>query len=279
MALAYKLAGFDSKTEALVLTRKIPSDKIMRAKKIAGIADNPAIIADWPLSHEQAWAIAKLIGAEVNVESFDWALEPDTIPGQRGVMSDYEEIEDVAQIAQLNEQLSMKLRESLAYLETRTIGYPHGSILSEVHFESQRGENVFWWVSRIPPNGKSADNYFGHGTPGDSSSLNIEMQFDVPIIEFSRRWGGAFLRYAPTNATVLAHRGHVTRGYGGIPKAVLFSEMPSYKRNARDGTGTGQREYLIISNLSSPTLVSDIERFTSDLRRTIRALDPHGRRH
>lgn len=80
MALVYKLAGFDPKTEILIVTHQIPSEKILQAKTIAGIADNPAIIADWPLSREQARAITKLIGAELDVESFDWALEPDAAP-------------------------------------------------------------------------------------------------------------------------------------------------------------------------------------------------------
>jgi hypothetical protein len=80
MALVYKLAGFDPKTEALAVAREIPSEKLLQAKTIAGIADKPAIFADWPLSCDQARAITRLIGVELDVESFDWALEPDMTP-------------------------------------------------------------------------------------------------------------------------------------------------------------------------------------------------------
>jgi hypothetical protein len=80
MALVYKLVGFDSKTEALALDYVIPAEKVQQAKTIAGTADNPAIIADWPLSCDQASAIAALIGAEVDPRKYDWALEPYQAP-------------------------------------------------------------------------------------------------------------------------------------------------------------------------------------------------------
>jgi hypothetical protein len=79
MELVYRLAGFDRETEALVASHDIPADKILQAKTIAGIAGNPAIIADWPLSRDQASAITALLGAELGVESLDWALEPYTL--------------------------------------------------------------------------------------------------------------------------------------------------------------------------------------------------------
>jgi len=47
-----------------------------KAKNIAGIAAKPEIIADWPLSREQAGAIAELIGVKVEPGKYDWALEP-----------------------------------------------------------------------------------------------------------------------------------------------------------------------------------------------------------
>lgn len=76
MALVYKLVGFDRKSEILVLAHEIPSKKVLQAKTIAGIAGNPALIADWPLSRDQAGAIAELIGAELDIDGCDWALEP-----------------------------------------------------------------------------------------------------------------------------------------------------------------------------------------------------------
>jgi hypothetical protein len=80
MELIYKLVGFDRATEALAVTREIPRDKVPQAKRIAGIADRPGIIADWPLSRDQAQAITDLIGAKIDVDHLDWALEPYTLP-------------------------------------------------------------------------------------------------------------------------------------------------------------------------------------------------------
>jgi hypothetical protein len=80
MTLVYKLVGFDRDTEALVRGYDIPAEKILRARAIAGIGDKPAIIADWPLSRAQAETIAELIGAELDVNNYDWALEPYTRP-------------------------------------------------------------------------------------------------------------------------------------------------------------------------------------------------------
>ena len=85
MALTYKLVGFDRATEALAATHGIPQDKVPQAKTIAGIADNPAIIADWPLSRDQAGAIAGLIGTKINAGNYDWALESDTVPDRVNV--------------------------------------------------------------------------------------------------------------------------------------------------------------------------------------------------
>jgi hypothetical protein len=79
VALVYRLVGFDRRTEALVASHDIPTEKILQAKTIAGIADNPAIVADWPLSRAQASAITALLGAELDVDSLDWALEPYTL--------------------------------------------------------------------------------------------------------------------------------------------------------------------------------------------------------
>jgi hypothetical protein len=76
MGLIYKLVGFDPDTEYLALSFDIPRKKIRKTKIVAGIADNPAIVADWPLSRDQVKEIAKLIGAVVDVAHYDWALEP-----------------------------------------------------------------------------------------------------------------------------------------------------------------------------------------------------------
>jgi hypothetical protein len=56
-----------------------------RRLRRSGIADNPAIITDWPLSRDQAGAIAGLIGIKINAGNYDWALESDTVPDRVNV--------------------------------------------------------------------------------------------------------------------------------------------------------------------------------------------------
>lgn len=86
MVMIYKLVGFDRATEEPEITQDIPRDKVSRAKKIAGIANKPAIFADWPISRDQARAITDLIGVEFDVDRFDWALEP--YPASNGTQRD-----------------------------------------------------------------------------------------------------------------------------------------------------------------------------------------------
>jgi hypothetical protein len=74
--MLYRLTGFDRKTERLALEFEIPPAKVRHAKKIAGIERNPAIFADWPLSRDQARALADFIGVEIDPDRYDWALEP-----------------------------------------------------------------------------------------------------------------------------------------------------------------------------------------------------------
>jgi hypothetical protein len=113
-------------------------------------------------------------------------------------------------------------------------------------------------------------NFFGRGTPGDGAALNIDVQFNVPVVKFSRRYGGTFLRHLVTGTFVLAHRGIVTLGHGRVGKAALFSEMAATLRQA--GSGHGTAEFLLIGEMESPTLVNEIEAFSTELRRTVRAL-------
>jgi hypothetical protein len=80
MALVYKLVGFDRVTESLALSYDIPRKTARKAKTIAGIAGNLNIIADWPLSRDQAGAIAQLIGEDVDLAEYDWSLEPYQVP-------------------------------------------------------------------------------------------------------------------------------------------------------------------------------------------------------
>jgi hypothetical protein len=76
MPLIYKLVGFDRDTEQLAVAHEIPPAEVLRAKLIAGIADKPEIIGDWPLTEDQAAAIADVIHQRIDLQRQDFSLEP-----------------------------------------------------------------------------------------------------------------------------------------------------------------------------------------------------------
>jgi len=98
-------------------------------------------------------------------------------------------------------------------------------------------------LNRIPALSKDrtkAENYFDHGTLGDEASLNIDVQFNLPIAKQSRQSGVAFLRHVPTGRIVLAHRGIVTRGHGRVRRSIFFAEIVTTLLEADTGNGTNE---------------------------------------
>jgi hypothetical protein len=182
----------------------------------------------------------------------------------------YTEIDDPKELARLNRILAKNLAARLEHRESREIGYPQGRFRADVRFESKQGRDVFWWSNHATEKKHIAHNFFGHGIPGSKEWLNIDVQFNLPVGRFDSRSGGAFLRHDPTGKFILAHRGIVTRGHGRIRKAILLGEMAPTVRAAR--TQGGERDFLLIGELDSPSLVSDISDFARELRRTVRAI-------
>jgi len=183
---------------------------------------------------------------------------------------DYIEIERPEELVELNRRLSAKLKRTLDHTETRTIGSPGGSFRAKVHFRAARGSNVFWWSARPSRDKSGMTNLFGHGTPGSYDSLNIDVQFNLPVVRFSRRRGGAFLRYLPSDKLILAHRGIVTLGHGRVRKDVLFEKMDITLREAE--TSSGSDEFLPIGELGSPKLIDDIDQFSRQLRKIVQSI-------
>lgn len=185
-------------------------------------------------------------------------------------MAEYIEIEDPKELKRLNRRLTAKLNAAATRVELRTVGYPRGSFPANVRFMSTQGENILWWAGEQSEDHFEAINLFGHGAPESKRSLNIDVQFNIPIVEFSRKSGGSFLRHVPTGSVVLAHRGIVTLGHGRIPKSRVFAEMFATQREAE--TSNGLSELLLIGELDSPTLIKEIDSFSSELRRAARGI-------
>ncbi|MBO0735246.1 MAG: hypothetical protein J2P48_01550 [Alphaproteobacteria bacterium] len=73
-AMIYKLVAYDH-TERIAAAYKIPKGQVERVKQAAGLEDRPEIVADWPLSPEQAASIGSIINKPIE-HSFDYFLEP-----------------------------------------------------------------------------------------------------------------------------------------------------------------------------------------------------------
>jgi len=179
-------------------------------------------------------------------------------------MADYIEIEDTQELRGLNRELTAKLKKAFHHRETRIVGSPGGNFSANVRFLHGGNGSIFWWAERSHREKGLDKNLFGHGVPGSNHSLNMDVQFNVPIAKFSRRSGGAFLRHEPTKRIVLAHRGIVTIGHGRVAKDFLFGKMDATRQEA--STSNGMSEFLLIGEMEAPSLVSDIDKFAVQVR-------------
>jgi hypothetical protein len=201
---------------------------------------------------------------------FGAALGGDPYVAKGGPVLEYIELESLKEICRLNNVLSATLKDALPYKEVRSIGYPGGAALrQEVWFRSDPGTGnaVFYWTPWLPPKDNSqVGNLFGHGTPGSSNDqLNIDVEFDFSVVEFTRRKGGAFLQHVSTKKCFLAHRGIMTLVHSRIPKADLFSKMAKWVREAKTGNHTNKL-LVIDDEFESLTFIESIDEFSSKVR-------------
>src|ERR1700731_5178881 len=69
--------GYDRRTDQMKIRYEIPSDTLAEAKREAGVAsDDPGAAWSYPLSADQARAIAGLIRAPIDPDSLEFFLEP-----------------------------------------------------------------------------------------------------------------------------------------------------------------------------------------------------------
>lgn len=185
-------------------------------------------------------------------------------------MYSYREIEDPARLKMLSDQLTSRLRRQLKYPMTKVVGYPSGHADVRVHFGSKRGQDVHWWSSEISANGDAYVNLIGKGDPESNAFLMIDLQFNVPIKQFARRHGGAFVEDIESGAIVLAHRGIVTRGMSRVRKEALFQETAAPTTMVETSQGT--TPLFLVASLDSAQLVEDITGFAAEIRRAADAV-------
>ena len=85
MTVSHRLTGFDKKTEWLTFSHDIPRSKEQLARQVVEAApDDPELIYVYPLNENQVRRIARAIGKDLNVDRYDWCLEPLPQPTEAG---------------------------------------------------------------------------------------------------------------------------------------------------------------------------------------------------
>ena len=182
-------------------------------------------------------------------------------------MAEYIEIQELREINRLNKLLARELKQALGHKEIRAVV---GNQKVEVQFRSRTGHNLFYWAGS--QSGSTGFNVFGHGTPGDTAKLEIDVQCNVPIGSSSFAKGGAFLKHRSTGKAVFAHRGKSTLRGHGFPSTTLFTKTNATICEADTG------KFLLVAHVDLPTIVRDIEKFSSEIRRVKEASRSSGQR-
>lgn len=177
----------------------------------------------------------------------------------------FEEIEDVKELGRLSNELTRKISGQARLHKTKTIGYPSGRFDTRVHFAEREGDNVLWWAAHTSEDGEASINLIGRGDPAGSDYLLIDLQFNVPIRNFRRSHGGAFVRDVESGAIYLAHRGIVTRGNSRVKKDLLLAETSATTTRVHGSKGLVQ--LFLVAAVDSDSLLGDISTFAQEIRR------------
>lgn len=182
----------------------------------------------------------------------------------------YTEITDINVIKRAQSEIAKNLVRQFPYKERRNIGWPSGHFHANVRFAKNKGGNVSWWHSWNSEERGVIFNLFGSGSPGSSKTLLIDLQFNLPLVEFNRKHGGVILRAEGGRALLLGHRGIVTRGKSRVPRDVLLQEADVSPVTALSDVRPGKVDVLIVSPTTSRSLRHDIAKFATEVRRAAR---------
>lgn len=176
-------------------------------------------------------------------------------------MSSFKIVTDIAEIAQLNNELGQRLSTSFKVCRTREITYPAGHHTGTVYFESAVGSAVRAWSPDSGPD--KLINFLLAGNPAASTWMQIDVQLNFPAGTYNRRMAGAFV--TDDNGDVLiAHRGKLTKGKAGLKKAKVFREFASRTVEADDRGRTSK--VILISALDDPELADRLWEFALEAR-------------
>jgi len=163
------------------------------------------------------------------------------------------ELTDTKEIKQTQSQMSTKLKKQFPYKQERVIGWPSGHFSAQVRFSRKVGVATSWWYTGSSDNKQSEYNLFGRGNPEESKMLLIDLQFNIPVVTFSRKQGGVFLRDVGSGKTLLGHRGIVTRGKSRVPRELLLQEANVTQRTIASDKSPNEVDVFLVPLLMMRT--------------------------
>ena len=77
MSIVHTVTGYDKRTERAAIEHVVPDEAFDDVRGLAGVPETDRdAIGSYPLDARAAWAIATRLAASMNVDRYDWVLEP-----------------------------------------------------------------------------------------------------------------------------------------------------------------------------------------------------------
>lgn len=173
----------------------------------------------------------------------------------------FEVVTDISEIARLNKELGRLLSKTFKVKRTREITYPAGHHTGTVYFEAAVGSDVRAWSPYSMPS--KLGNFLLTGDPALSAWMEIDVQLNFPAGSYNRRMAGAFVT-DESGDVLVAHRGKLTKGKAGLPKAKVFREFSARTVEAEDQGHVSK--VILISALDDPNLADRLWGFALEAR-------------
>lgn len=78
--VAHRITGYDKDSEALQCEFDVPADFVLAARRVAEAPDDWQVAPGaFPLTGQAVWAIGAMLKTPLNVDRYDWFLEPVSI--------------------------------------------------------------------------------------------------------------------------------------------------------------------------------------------------------
>ena len=79
MSVVHTITGYDKRTDRVAIEHAVPEEAFDAVRGLAGVPDTDReAIGSYPLNAGAVRAIAGTLAASLNVDGYDWFLEPHT---------------------------------------------------------------------------------------------------------------------------------------------------------------------------------------------------------